>query len=403
MKYDVLSILVAFVVALIVFPGVLWIAKKYNVVDNPNARKLQRAPVPLLGGAVVYLGILAGVLCFYLFAPLKTFPLGILGMTVMLIIGTWDDVKNLSVKIRFLIEILTVIGLIVYAKDCIDDFHGLWGIHQIPVYMAYPLSIIAGVGIINALNLIDGIDGYSSGYGIFACICFAVLFYVTGRSTLVVIALITAMALFPFFMHNVFGKKTKMFIGDGGTLMLGVLMTMFVFGSLSSQSACRILDDRNFSLIAFALAVLCIPVFDTLRVMSARISRGLSPFRPDKTHLHHLFIDMGFSHLGAAFSIILLNAFVLVVWYLLYRLGLGIDGQVYAVLVMGVMVTFVFYRFMREQQNGGGLDEDGKPRGTAIWHFFLCIGVKSHMETGTVWYYIRKFVDNDWFNKSDNS
>lgn len=394
-----LSTIIAFLVALLVFPLALRLAERYNIVDNPDARKLQRVPIPLLGGLVVFCGVLAGVICYYGLEKSPQFPLGILGMSIMLIVGTWDDIRNLSVKVRFVVEILTVLGLMMFAHVSIDTLHGLWGIDQMPVVVTYILSVITGVGIINAINLIDGIDGYSSGFGIFACLCFALLFCYNGKPATMMIALVTAASLLPFFLHNVFGKKTKMFIGDGGTLMLGVLMTMFVFSALSSRSKCMFLDKIDFSVIAYTLSVLSIPVFDTLRVMIARITRGFSPFSPDKTHLHHLFIDMGFSHLGAAAAIISLNAGVVWLWYFVYKLGAPMDIQIYTVIAMGILVTFVFYRFMRVQQHGGPLGEDGKPQGTRIWRFTQRIGAMSHIEKGAFWLFMRKLVDGELFKK----
>lgn len=399
MQIIILSAIIAFLVALLVFPIALRLAERYNVVDNPDARKLQRVPVPLLGGVVVFCGILAGIICYYGFEKAPQFPMGILGMTIMLIVGTWDDIRNLSVKIRFVIEILTVLGLMMFAHVAIDTLHGLWGVDQMPIALTYVISVITGVGIINAMNLIDGIDGYSSGYGVFACLCFALLFNNNGKPATMMIALVTAASLLPFFLHNVFGKKTKMFIGDGGTLMLGVLMTMFVFSALSSRSKCMLLDRIDFSVIAYTLAVLCIPVFDTVRVMIARISRGHSPFSPDKTHLHHLFIDMGFSHLGAAVSIISLNAGVLLSWYLVYKLGAPMDVQIYTVIALGILVTFVFYKFMRTQQHSGPIGEDGTPVGTAVWRFACRVGEMSHIEKGAFWQFMRQLVDNELFKK----
>lgn len=399
MKVSILSAIIALLVALLIFPIILRFAERYNIVDNPNARKLQRVPVPLLGGVVVFCGIIAGISCYYGIQKAPQFPIGILGMAIMLIIGTWDDTRELSVKIRFAIEILTIVGLMMFAHVSIDSLHGFWGVGKLMPMWTYLLSILAGVGIINAINLIDGIDGYSSGYGIFACICFAILFGVSDKPAVMTIAMITAASLFPFFLHNVFGQKSKMYIGDGGTLMLGVLMTMFVFSAVSSRSKCKVLEAENLSLIAFTLAVLCIPVFDTLRVMTTRILKGRSPFRPDKTHLHHLFIDMGFSHLGAAFTIISINASVVGIWYLLYKLGASLDAQIYTVVCLGVLVTFVFYKVMRVQQMGGAKDKNGKAQGTALWRFFLWVGEKSHIEKGALWKFIRKLVDNDLFKK----
>ena len=107
--------------------------------------------------------------------------------------------------------------------------------------------------------------------------------------------------------------------------------------------------------------MLCIPVFDTLRVMSLRMMRGKSPFRPDKTHLHHLFIDMGFGHLGAALFILMINTMVVLIWLASWKLGASIEAQLYMVIALGFAVTFGFYKLMKIQQNGGPCDEEGYP------------------------------------------
>lgn len=146
-------------------------------------------------------------------------------------------------------------------------------------------------------------------------------------------------------------------------------------------------------------AVFCIPVFDTLRVFVMRIQRGKSPFRPDKTHLHHLFIDMGFSHLGAALSILILNLAVVGLWYLSWQLGASINVQAYIATGLGFLVTFVFYKVMRAQQNGGPLDEDGYPQGTALWHSFKYLGFLSHREKGRVWWFFRWLMDSNFLSR----
>ena len=107
-----------------------------------------------------------------------------------------------------------------------------------------------------------------------------------------ILAVVSVGALIPFFLHNVFGKSSKMFIGDGGTLVMGTVMSVFVIAILQSGSRVAAFVDPNVGLVPFTLAVLSVPVFDTLRVMSTRMLKGSSPFRPDKTHLHHMFIDM---------------------------------------------------------------------------------------------------------------
>lgn len=390
---EIMVAVVSLAVSLVVYPLVLKYARAHGIVDNPNVRKLQRVPVPVMGGVVVYAGILAGGLLLNVFMTSDVLIYGLLGMTVMMVIGVWDDMKDISATLRFLIEISLVAIFIIVTNTYIDDFHGLWGIHGLPSVVAIPFSIVTGVGIVNAVNLIDGVDGYSSGYGMMASTCFCVAFWTVWSPVMVGLTLVVIAALIPFFLHNVFGVRSKMFIGDGGTLMLGMLMTVFVFYALSSRQHCDQLADDGVGLGAYTLAVLCIPVFDTLRVMTMRILRGTSPFHPDKTHLHHLFIDMGFSHLGAALFILLLNFLVVMIWLASWKLGASVDMQTYIVVALGLAVTFGFYKLMKLQQNGGPVDEEGYPQGTKLWHFMCGLGSLTHRENKKFWRVMQSFVD----------
>ena len=396
MKYDLVGLLtfvVAMVTSTVTFPWALTFAKKHGIVDNPNARKLQRIPVPVFGGIVVYCGIVAGGLTLGLFVWNMVLLYVFVGMTFIMGIGLWDDIKDISATLRFFIEVVLVFGFIIQSGVLIDDFHGLWGIHEIDDWIAIPLSVIAGVGVINAVNLIDGVDGYSSGYGIMACTCFGLMYWSVWSHIMVFLTLLVIGALLPFFMHNVFGVKSKMYIGDSGTLMLGMIMTICLFYSLSSKQPGDRLEDKGISLVAFTLAVLCIPVFDTLRVMTNRVLRGKSPFKPDKTHLHHLFIDMGFSHLGTAMLILMINLAVVLTWLVLWKMGASINMQMYVVVGLGFLVTFGFYKFMKLQQNGGVTDEEGYPQGTKIWHMMRKMGNWTHREKKKSWRLIRWIMD----------
>ena len=389
----ILVMMVALLTSAVVFPFALRFAKSHGIVDNPNARKLQRVPVPVFGGVVVYSGILVGGIVLQLLMPNNMLMWGLLAMTVMMVIGTWDDIKGLSVVLRFLIEILLVGGFIFLTGVYVDDLHGLWGIHELSPWIAIPFSIFAGVGMINAMNLIDGVDGYSSGYGMMACTCFAIAFWSAWNPVMVCMALIVIGALLPFFLHNVFGAKSRMFIGDGGTLMLGMMMVVMSFYAMSSKGTLDKMEEVNFCIPAFLVAVECIPLFDTVRVMTLRMLRGKSPFKPDKTHLHHLFIDMGFSHLGAALFIIFINAMVVLIWLLAWQLGWSKDVQFYIVMALGFLVTFGFYKFMKVQQNGGTIDDEGYPEGTRIWYAMCKVGNWTHRENKRSWAIMRNLMD----------
>ena len=385
----VLHILLPFVVSLLaaiwVFPKVLHIALSKNIVDNPNARKLQRVPVPVLGGVAVMFGILVALSACRLFYDCSDLFTIMLAMLVMLYVGTIDDITELSPRTRFIIEILLVLMLIYTCGYSINDFHGLWGIGSVSPWVSIPLTVVAVVGIVNAINLIDGVDGYSSGYSIMACTIFGVFFYVAGDVNMVMLASVCVASLIPFFFHNVFGKSSKMFIGDGGTLVMGLVMSIFVLNILKSETCCLHYDSWGLGLVPFTLAVLAVPVFDTVRVMSRRVMRGTSPFRPDKTHLHHLFISMGFSHITTTISILLLNLLVVLSWYITYKVGGSIDLQVYVVMVMSFLVTFGFYGLMRFCQR----------RDHVLWHAMCSLSKVTHIERKGFFLWLQRVVDGD--------
>lgn len=365
----------SFSVTIVVYPIVLRYALRHQIVDNPNARKVHKQPIPVMGGVAVYAGILAGCIAMWLLVSGASIRWGLMAMTTMLIMGVWDDMKNLSAILRLIVQFGIVGAYMFLTNRYFCNLYGFLGIHEISMWIGIPLSLIVGVGIINAINMIDGIDGYSSGFGIMACTCFAILFIAVGQWVMASLAVIITSALIPFFFYNVYGGKSKMFIGDGGTMMLGFQMTIFEFAAMSLRRG-LVLEAKGVGVIAMALAILCIPIFDTLRVMIARMLRGRSPFKADKTHLHHLFIDMGFSHLRASVFILSMNLMVVLVWLLLWQCGASINTQTWVVILMGLTVTTVFYKLMRWQQHSGPIGDDGHPQGTAFWHAICRIGSK---------------------------
>ena len=375
--------LLAFLGTLWIHPKVLKIAILKNIVDNPDARKLQRNPVPVMGGIAVFFGIAIGLCCSQaIFNSASTFML-ISAMLIMLYTGTMDDIISLSPGIRFLIEILVIVWLMYTSNSSINCFWGLWGISTIPAWISYPLTIFAAVGIINAINLIDGVNGLSSGFCFMSSVLFAIFFQITGNQTMTTLAMSAAGAIVPFFLHNVFGQNTKMFIGDGGTLVIGTMMAMFVMNILGTNSGCSILAAKGVGLIPFTLAVLSIPVFDTLRVMSTRILNKKSPFHPDKTHLHHMFIDLGFSHIGTTISILSLNFLIVAAWFISYKMGASIEKQMNIVVAMGFLSTFGFYGYAKRllEKNSNTLN------------FFKRIAKALHVEKRGIWYTIQRIID----------
>lgn len=364
--------------------------------DNPDERKLQRKPVPVMGGVAVFIGFAIALIVANLHMSFNNIWVSLVAITIMMLIGVWDDVEDVPAGLRFTLELILVWAMMYSTKTGIDDFHGLWNLHQMDVFLALPLTIIAGVGIINAMNLIDGVDGYSSGFGIMASIMFAVLFLCAHVPEMACFSLIIAGALLPFFLHNVFALESKMYIGDSGTLMLGTAFASLVFFVLGKDSPCSSLEEKGVGLVPFTLAVMAIPVFDTLRVMGARIIKGVSPFSPDKTHLHHLFIEMGFSHLGTTFCILSMNFFIVAVWFVSLKLGASIDVQMYIVVGLALLSTFGFYIFMRAQQKKNIKNAENVCIGSRVWIIMCKVGKLTHAERSGFWKFMRDRMDDKY-------
>ena len=366
------TIIIPFFTALLlvgwIHPRLVKIALLKNIVDNPDARKLQRTPVPVLGGVAVFFGVVIAIGCMSSVVDCSGLPVVIMAMIAMLYTGTMDDILSLSPGLRFVIEIVVVLLLIFVGGYCIDDFHGLWNIGRFSYWCAVPLTVVAAVGIINAINLVDGVNGLSSGYCIMACLIFGTLFFLAGEAPMTILAAVSVGALIPFFLHNVFGKTSKMFIGDGGTLVMGVVMSVFVIAILQNGSRVAAYVNPNVGLVPFTLAVLSVPVFDTLRVMSTRILKGTSPFRPDKTHLHHMFIDLGCSHVATTLAILGVNMFAV---------------QLYAVIAVSLLVTSGLYHFMQWHIC----------RDTRFMRAMRRLGYKTHISRTGIFFWLQQVMD----------
>lgn len=351
-----LSVLLAFVMVNWVYFKILKIAKDKNLVDNPDARKLQKKPVPVMGGIAVFLGVVSGVLSAFAFAGMlcpsvilsaELLPV-LTAMMVMIYVGSIDDILGLAPRSRMVIEALTVVALICSSGGCVDTFHGLWRVESISPWLAVPLTVVAGVGIVNAINMIDGVNGLSSGLCMVCSVLFGSVFVKGGDWGNAALAFIMVASLLPFYVHNVFGQRSRMFIGDAGTMAMGMLLTWFMVSLLRSDSVhIYRWHETGPAPVAMTLAFLSVPIFDTLRVMGMRMLEGRSPFNPDKKHLHHVLIAAGVSHFFTSTIIIGINLLITLIWLLAVECGLGAAGQLYAVIGASVLLVWGIFAFVR--------------------------------------------------------
>lgn len=338
----VILFLVAIAATSLIYYPILKIALKRRITDDPGERKLQKTPVPVLGGMAVFFGIVFS-LCYFKTTISNTSLFPVLGvMVVMLYLGFMDDILDLSPWLRLVVEVLSALLMIYGTRYAIMSFQGLFGIDFLPVGVGVPLAVIAFVGIVNALNMIDGVDGLLSTFSIMAVTLLGLMSFLIHDYSYAALAAVSAGAMVPFLFHNVFGDKTKMFLGDGGSMMIGTVLSALVIALLRRGAYAPLAKfvSGDISLVSYCLAVLCIPVFDTFRVIFFRLRHGDSPFHPDRNHLHHILLDLGFPAFAVVEREIFLDLSVVALWLISFVCGAGTNIQFAVVVAGGLAVTF---------------------------------------------------------------
>ena len=318
LKYSFLIGLISFFLGLIGMPVVVRIAKAKGFVVRTNKRMSHTGEVPNVGGLNICFSFMLTYLLFE-FNQMSQSQFFLIGLFAIMAVGFIDDVLILTPIAKILGETLAGIALIGFADIRLTHLHGIFGVEQIGIIPSYLLSLFVLLAIINAINLIDGVDGLASGLGMLYCIFFAIYFHLAGEISWSILGICMVGALAVFFIYNVFGNREKIFMGDSGSLLLGYLLTAFVFHFCEINAYHEVPEVLHMSAApAVAICVLTVPIYDTIRVSLTRIKQHRSPFEPDKNHIHHLLLRTGLNHIQT--TCVLLSVSVLFI-------GLAILGR----------------------------------------------------------------------------
>lgn len=322
-----------------IIPKILVISMRKRLFDVPDERKVHKRPVPRLGGVTFYPVILF-VLCMltsyrvmvnhlpnnFFTEKIATEVLCLFaGLTLLYLVGIGDDLVGIRYRTKFKIQLLAAI-LFPIAGLYINNFYGLMGIHEVTPYIGIPLTVVLVVFITNAINLIDGIDGLASSICIVALSVFGILFAGNELWLFAQLALTCVGVLIPFFMYNVFGnaeRGRKIFMGDTGSLTLGYILSFLVIKYCMYTGPETL--QTNGAPILIAFSILLVPCLDVIRVVLGRIRRGKNPFMPDKTHIHHKFMAMGFSPRNSLILIQVISTCFIVGSFLMNHYGVNIN------------------------------------------------------------------------------
>jgi UDP-GlcNAc:undecaprenyl-phosphate GlcNAc-1-phosphate transferase len=280
----------ALLIVVLLTPAVGGMARMLGVVDRPGARRVNRSPVPRLGGLALFFGIFVPALAFL---PLGHETKGLLlGMAVATMVGAIDDFRGLVWWEKLGGQI---------AAAAIPTGFGIWvqrftfpivGVHALPEWVGIPLTIFWIVAIMNMVNFLDGLDGLAAGVCAISGATFCVIALSLGRPEPAILAAIVLGACVGFLRHNFY--PARIFMGDSGALLLG-----FTLGALAVQG---LLKTAAVATLLFPLLVLAVPILDTSFVVAKRLKYGEPVHKADRYHLHHRFLNIGYSQKRAALT-----------------------------------------------------------------------------------------------------
>jgi UDP-GlcNAc:undecaprenyl-phosphate/decaprenyl-phosphate GlcNAc-1-phosphate transferase len=284
---------VSFVITFLAVPAVIRVADEKGLFDVPDSRKLHTKAIASLGGVGIFIGFFLSLLLFIPTQQNPEFQFLMAAALLTFFLGIKDDILVLSASKKFIGQVAAAAIVIHLGNIRIDSMHGFMGIYDLPEIISYMVSYMTIIVIVNAFNLIDGVDGLAGSLGILTTAVFGTYFFMAGLPAYAMLAFSLTGAISAFLVFNY--HPAKIFMGDSGSLLLGLMNAILVikFITIADSSA------GSFPLtssVAIGFSILMIPLLDTLRVFSIRIAKGRSPFSPDRNHIHHLLLDRGLNH-----------------------------------------------------------------------------------------------------------
>lgn len=309
-----ISLALSFTLVYFVIPKIIKVSIEINLFDVPNHRSAAKQIVPTLGGIAIFAGFCISTIVSSKSNNIDELKYLFAGLIVMLLIGLKDDIIGLPARKKFIIQIVMALYLIILGNYRISNLHGIFGISEIGYVWGLIISLITIVGIINAVNLVDGIDGLAGGIGLLVSLVYGFWFLNAGDLIYALCSFSLAGSLIAFLLYNVFGNTNKIFMGDTGSLIVGTIIAILtIHFNIYQPGAFGIAHG----LPALSLAIIIVPVIDTIRIFTIRISQKRSPFSPDMNHIHHNILKLTGNHLTTSSIIIAFNGLIILFAFLL--------------------------------------------------------------------------------------
>lgn len=333
-----ISILFSFLVTFIAIPSIVKVSIARSLMALPNGRTSHINPTPNLGGVAIFAGVIISSILFTGITTAHELQYIIAAMIIIFFVGLKDDIYPMVAYKKFLGQSVAILFILIPGDFHLTSLHGLFGIDELSYGLSLVITFILALVLINSFNLIDGIDGLASGIGILTSIFFGIVFLKDNHLAYAVMTFILSSSLLAFFYFNVFSKKNKIFLGDTGAMLIGLLLAIFAIRFLNFEN-CSLLSNESQSALAILLSVLIVPVFDTTRVFILRILRGKSPFEADRTHIHHRLLDLSGSHIKTTVIILSVNVIFIAI-ALIFR-NINTVLLILIILVLAAVLSYI--------------------------------------------------------------
>ena len=315
----ILSFSLSFLLTFIAIPKIIRVSYRKQLMDVPGNRSSHVRKVPRLGGVAIYFAI---AVVSALFSPDMLFKIPFFSAALVLLffIGLMDDLLVVAPRKKLIAQIISALMIVVGSNVRIHSFFGLFGIYDLPYMVSVVFTTLIIVLIINSYNLIDGIDGLASGVGILISLCFVFIFFRLFDYSMGFLAIAVLGSLLAFLYFNM-SEQHKIFMGDTGSMVVGYLIAFMAIKFIDLSSMPYVMIK---SAPVVAIAILIVPLIDTLSVIIIRLMKKKSPFAADQNHIHHRVLRLGFSHVQTAVIICFSNVLLIIFAYIIRHVNISL-------------------------------------------------------------------------------
>ncbi|MBT5859071.1 MAG: undecaprenyl/decaprenyl-phosphate alpha-N-acetylglucosaminyl 1-phosphate transferase [Flavobacteriales bacterium] len=341
----ILPLVTSFVVTFLAIPKIIHFSRLSRLFAFTGERNSHEGEVPVFGGIAIFAGLLFSLIFW---SELEEIQFILVSLIIVFFIGVIDDLLSLSPLRKLVGQISSVLVLIYLGGLQIHSMHNLFGVNELPDWIGVLFTIFVVIVVTNAYNLIDGIDGLAGGIGIVSSFAFGVIFLLNNDLQMAIISFTLVGSLLAFLKYNF--HPASIFMGDTGSLVIGLILSVLAIRVINNGINIPTDNFHTQKGPFIAISLLAIPLYDTFRVFFIRVLSGYHPLHPDRNHIHHALLDLGFSHKKSSILLYIFSVFIVFISYFMIDMSLGLSIFILSIIVLGIIaVPFILIQIRNKK------------------------------------------------------